>query len=102
LFLYISIENFNFKNTVMKKKPFDRVKRDGKVHSLEVELNEEKYEFMPMYLNDIFYYVRNEKIESMIISQNENDEWKADKEIDALKLKRIGNKIVDKMNEDNL
>ena len=38
----------------------------------------------------------------MIISQNENDEWKADKEIDALKLKRIGNKIVDKMNEDNL
>jgi len=86
----------------MKKKPFDSVKRDGKVHPLEVEHNDEKYEFMPMYLNDIFYYVRNEKIESMIISQNENDEWKADKEIDALKLKRIGNKIVDKMNEHNL
>ena len=47
----------------MKKKPFDSVKRDGKVHPLEVDHNDEKYEFMPMYLNDIFYYVRNEKIE---------------------------------------
>ena len=48
------------------------------------------------YVADIF--VKGESIHTI----GKNLSIKADKEIDALKLKRIGNKIVDKMNEDNL